>query len=169
MSIAELNGMPENEAFVSFERCCGSRVWATRMTASRPYADLPGVHQTAETTWWNLPEEAWLEAFTAHPRIGDVNSLREKFANTKKWASGEQSGVDSATGDVLQGLADGNAVYEEKYGYIFIVCASGKSAGEMLELLQARMNNGPEEELRIAAGEQMKITNLRIDKWLNED
>jgi 2-oxo-4-hydroxy-4-carboxy-5-ureidoimidazoline decarboxylase len=105
-----------------------------------------------------------LEAFTHHPKIGDAKSLAEKFATTKEWASNEQSGVNEASILTLNKLAEGNKAYEEKFGYIFIVCATGKSASEMLSLLESRITNTPEVEIEIAMREQNKITHLRIDK-----
>jgi 2-oxo-4-hydroxy-4-carboxy-5-ureidoimidazoline decarboxylase len=105
-----------------------------------------------------------LEAFEQHPKIGDINSLKKQYANTVAWASNEQAGVDAASDEVLQALAKGNDDYERKFGYIFIVCATGKSAGEMLELLQSRLTNDPESEIKIGAEEQNKITKLRLEK-----
>ena len=106
----------------------------------------------------------WREAFAHHPKIGDVESLRRKFASTSVWTAGEQSGVVGAEEAVLTALAEGNAAYEARFGYIFIVCATGKSAGEMLEILQTRLLSGPRTELRVAAEEQKKITRLRLEK-----
>jgi len=168
MTIDELNQLSAADAEVNFLRCCGSRVWAEKMSGLRPYAHLAAVHDAATTVWNNLPKADWLEAFTAHPRIGDVGSLREKFANTKAWASGEQSGVDDAAEEIIQGLAEGNRKYEAKFGFIFIVCATGKTAGEMHALLNARYPNDEPTEIRLAGAEQLKITHLRIDKWLQD-
>jgi 2-oxo-4-hydroxy-4-carboxy-5-ureidoimidazoline decarboxylase len=167
MRVDELNQLPSDEAVDHFLRCCGSRRWAERMAAGRPYEDVDQVHEAAGRIWNALSREDWMEAFTAHPRIGDVNSLRKKFENTRTWASGEQSGVNAADEAVIAGLADGNGRYEDKFGFIFIVCATGKSAREMLDLLLARLPNSRDEEIRNAGAEQLKITNLRIDKWLN--
>lgn len=168
MTIDELNRLSAEDAAEHFFRCCGCRAWASGMAGARPYRDLAGVHEKAESLWAMSSRADWLEAFTAHPRIGDVNSLRAKFANTKAWASGEQSGVDAAAEATLNALAAGNTEYEAKFGFIFIVCATGKSADQMLEILRGRLPNDAEREVRIAAGEQMKITHLRIDKWLQE-
>ncbi len=109
-----------------------------------------------------------LEAFSHHPRIGDVDSLRKKFATTADWATSEQSGAQAASEAVLRDLAQGNRDYEARFGHIFIVCATGKSAAEMLALLRARIDHAPDVELRIAAAEQEKIAHLRLDKLLNE-
>lgn len=165
--LTELNKLPAEEAEQHFLRCCGSRAWARAMAAGRPYHNVDAIHARSAEVWRGLAENDCLEAFTAHPKIGDVNSLRAKFANTKMWASGEQSGVQGADEVVLQGLAEGNAAYEKKFGFIFIVCATGKSAQEMLALLQARLPNTREQELVHAGAEQLKITSIRINKWLN--
>lgn len=122
--------------------------------------------EKAEEIWYECSEDDWKEAFAQHPKIGDVESLTEKFASTAQWASGEQSGVKAATAETIAALAEANRLYEEKFGYIFIVCATGKPAEEMLGLLQQRLNNEPADEIRIAAAEQNKITKLRIIKLL---
>jgi 2-oxo-4-hydroxy-4-carboxy-5-ureidoimidazoline decarboxylase len=166
MTIDELNRLSADEVEVLFLRCCGCSGWAKAMAAARPYRDLAAVHAQARCAFAALDEAGWLEAFTAHPRIGDVESLRRKYADTKAWASGEQSGVQGAQEAVIQGLARGNTAYEQKFGFIFIVCATGKSAAEMLALLEARLPNGRAEEVANAAREQEKITAIRIDKWL---
>jgi 2-oxo-4-hydroxy-4-carboxy-5-ureidoimidazoline decarboxylase len=122
--------------------------------------------QTAEEIWYSCKEDDWKEAFTHHPKIGDIDSLKEKFTSTAQWASGEQSGVNVAAQDILEALVTGNNMYEKKFGYIFIVCATGKSAKEMLDLLLARLRNDPQKEIQIAMGEQNKITKLRLEKLL---
>ena len=165
--LAELNNLPADEAEQHFLRCCGSHTWARSMAAARPYRDVDMIHKKSAEVWSSLAIEDRLEAFTAHPKIGDVNSLRAKYANTKAWASGEQSGVQAASEDVLQGLSAGNAEYEKKFGFIFIVCATGKSAAEMLALLRARLPNTREQEISNAGAEQLKITSIRINKWLS--
>jgi len=167
MTLDDLNRLSEGEAGEHFLRCCGSQEWARRMANARPYKSVDAVRAAAEHVWRNVSREAWMEAFTAHPRIGDVNSLRKKYENTRQWASGEQSGVNAAAEAVIQELADGNKAYEEKFGFIFIVCATGKSADEMLAILKTRLPNNREQEVQNAAGEQLKITRLRIDKWLD--
>lgn len=164
MNHQKLDALPEDEARVELTRCCGSSAWVQAMLAARPFGQEEAVFQKAEELWWSLPAEAWLEAFEHHPKIGDISTLRAKFQNTGDWAKNEQSGVQQASEEVLQGLAQGNMDYEEKFGYIFIVCATGKSAAEMLDLLQARLPNDPATELKLAAGEQMKITRLRLEK-----
>ena len=132
-----------------------------------PADDMIELLEDAEEEWNKCSEEDWKEAFSHHPKIGDTASLSKKFASTAQWASGEQSGVTAASKETIEALAESNRLYEEKFGYIFIVCATGKSAGEMLEMLQARLENNKEEEIQIAADEQNKITKLRIEKLLD--
>jgi 2-oxo-4-hydroxy-4-carboxy-5-ureidoimidazoline decarboxylase len=135
------------------------------MVSQRPYLSRAQLMGEAERQWWRLFRGDWLEAFEDHPRIGsDVEALRQRFASTSDWAEGEQAGVQVASDETLQRLAQGNKDYEERFGYIFIVCATGKTADEMLGLLSGRMQNPPEQELFIAAGEQARITRLRLEK-----
>jgi len=122
--------------------------------------------QMADNSWRSLKDDDYLEAFAGHPRIGDISSLREKYQDTRELAASEQSGVNSATETVLHQLAEGNRRYEATFGFIFIVCASGKSAAEMNDLLQKRLANSREQELTIAAEEQRKIFNIRLEKLL---
>lgn len=164
IDIAYLNGLSENEAHQALTKCCGAAAWVKQMLAKRPYTNSDSVHKLAGETWWTLSEKDWLEAFEHHPKIGDINSLRAKFDHTKDWASNEQSGVDNAHEEVIQRLANGNTQYETKFGYIFIVCATGKTAEEMLAILESRLPNTPEAEIKIAAEEQLKITLLRLQK-----
>ena len=135
------------------------------MLARRPFESDEAVLQAADDVWEELGREDYLEAFSHHPKIGaDIESLRKKFQSTAAWSSGEQAGVSMADEETLRGLAKGNIDYEARFGYIFIVCATGKSAGEMLALLRARLPNPPDRELAIAAGEQAKITRIRLEK-----
>ena len=131
-----------------------------------PADDMVELINDAEDQWYECTEADWLEAFTHHPKIGDVESLTKKFASTAWWASGEQSAVSNASQQTIEALAKGNEDYEKKFGFIFIVCATGKSAEEMLQLLQARLPNDKEEEIKIAMDEQNKITQLRVQKLL---
>ena len=162
--LGRLNAASPPEARADLLRCCGSTRWADRMAALRPFASPADLFEAAETVWEGLDRADRLEAYAAHPRIGDVDSLRAKFASTAAWASGEQAGVAEADEATLAALAGGNLAYEARFGHIFIVCATGKSAGEMLALLQARLANTPEAEAPIAAGEQAKITRIRLGK-----
>jgi 2-oxo-4-hydroxy-4-carboxy-5-ureidoimidazoline decarboxylase len=166
MTLPELNSLPKPALAEALRKCCGSSAWIENMLTIFPVADAETLKAEAKTKWYELCEAHWLEAFTHHPKIGDVNSLREKFASTAQWAEGEQGAVKEASQAVLEALATGNDEYERKFGYIFIVCATGKSADEMLALLQARLPNKPEDEILIAMAEQDKITRLRLEKLL---
>ncbi len=166
MTVTEFNFLPADEAGKLLFSCCGSSAWVQEMLARRPFENADNFMDAAEACWKNRSETDFLEAFSHHPKIGDISSLREKFASTAHFASGEQGSVSSASEEILLGLARGNADYEQRFGFIFIVCATGKSASEMLELLEKRLPNSREEELRIAAGEQAKITRIRLEKLL---
>lgn len=169
MTLEALNRLAEPEARAALERCCGSARWVDAMLAARPFADLEALHAAAGRAAEALGREDWLEAFAHHPRIGDVEALRSRFASTAAWAGAEQAGAAGAADATLRALADGNAAYEARFGYIFIVCATDKSADEMLALLRARLGNEPAAELAIAAGEQRRITRLRLEKLLAGD
>lgn len=169
MTLEALNRLPEPEAYAALERCCGSARWVRAMLAARPFADPAALHAAAERAAEALGREDWLEAFAHHPRIGDVESLRARFAATAAWAGAEQAGAAAASDATLRALADGNAAYEARFGYIFVVCATGKGADEMLALLRARLGNEPAAELAIAAGEQRRISRLRLEKLLAGD
>jgi len=127
------------------------------MFRRQPFADI---HREADEIWWSLASEDWLEAFAAHPKIGQKSAA--------KWTAQEQSGMSQAAASTAQEMDRLNIKYENKFGFIFIVCATGKSADEMLSILQTRINNSREEEIRIAAAEQAKITHLRLDKLLKQ-
>lgn len=164
-TLEALNTLPAEDAFKTLMRCCGSTRWAKAMAERRPFETVDMLHKVADIEWEVVGREDVLEAFTHHPRIGaDIAQLREKYASTASWSSGEQSAVSQAHEDILEALRDGNVAYEKRFGFIFIVCATGKSAEEMLEILNARMPNEPAQELAIAKGEQGKITHLRLEK-----
>lgn len=163
-AVGWLNGLSEAEAVRELERCCGSKSWATQMSRRRPFASPEAAHAAADEIWSRASETEVLEALRHHPQIGDVGNLREKFASTEKWASNEQSGVRQASEDVLHALHAGNVDYEARFGFIFVVYATGKSADQMLAILQGRLLNTREQELRNAAEEQRKITHNRLEK-----
>jgi len=166
MTISIVNNATERLARQHFLQCCTSDAWVNRMLESRPFSDARALFDYANRHWQNLTEEDYLQAFEGHPKIGNVDSLRAKYANTKKLAAGEQTQVNSASDDVLQQLAQGNTDYESKFGFIFIVCATGKSAQEMLDLLLERIKNDRGTELLNASEEQRKIFQLRLQKLL---
>ena len=151
-----------DEARRLLAQACGSSRWIDRMMARRPFGSRAALLATAQEEWDRLTENDWREAFTHHPKIGDRRALRERFPVTHALSAREQVGVDGASDAVLEALADGNRRYEERFGYIFIVCASGRTAAEMLAMLTARLGNDPTHELQIAAAEQAKITALRL-------
>jgi len=164
--LTSFNLLASPSAQIEFLRCCGSSRWAEEMASHRPFHNSAQLFAVAEEIWRRLSSEDWREAFSHHPKIGDMNSLRAKFAGAKGWAEGEQAGVQSASDEILQALAAGNEAYEKKFGYIFIVCATGKNAEEMLSLLRQRLPNDPAREIQIAVAEQAKITKIRLEKLL---
>lgn len=166
MSLAVFNGAATEEASHMLRQCCSCDAWIDTLLTMRPFADEAALHASADTVWAGLAEEDYLQAFDGHPKIGDVNSLKAKYADTKQLAAGEQSSVEQASDELIAQLAEGNRLYEEKFGFIFIVCATGKSAGEMLALLEARLPNSREQELGNAAEEQRKIFHIRLEKLL---
>lgn len=166
MQLTELNRLSSSSLKEELTRCCGSSAWVEKMASFFPFRNKEELFQKADEVWNGLTEKDWLEAFGHHPKIGDANSLKEKFAATAKWASGEQASVQQASQQTVEKLAYGNRQYEDKFGYIFIVCATGKSADEMLDILQSRLPNKPETEIRMAAAEQAKITRIRLEKLL---
>jgi 2-oxo-4-hydroxy-4-carboxy-5-ureidoimidazoline decarboxylase len=157
MTLDAVNALPTQLAAAEFARCCGSSRWAASMAAARPFDRLETMQKTADTVWASLGREDWLEAFGAHPKIGDARGA-------SAWSAAEQSGMQSADRVTALRLADFNARYERRFGYIFIVCATGKSPADMLEMIETRLSNDPREELAIAAAEQRKITRLRLAK-----
>ncbi|HRH70551.1 MAG TPA: 2-oxo-4-hydroxy-4-carboxy-5-ureidoimidazoline decarboxylase [Flavobacteriales bacterium] len=166
MTLDALNRLSEADATAAFTQCCSSPRWVERMVIDRPFESLSEMLEISDRIWEECDIDDYMEAFAGHPRIGDVESLATKYANTKTWAGGEQKGVEGADRAILERLAKGNADYEERFGHIFIVCATGKSAAEMLALLEARMSNDPEHEITVAAEEQNKITRIRLKKLL---
>ena len=166
MTLETINNLAPDMAEARFRDCCAAEPWIQGMLSGMPYADQEALIAQSRSLWPTLTEQDWLQAFEAHPKIGDVDSLRAKYASTKALASGEQSGASGAAEDILQRLKDGNDAYADKFGFIFIVCATGKSAQEMLDLLESRLPNSRAEELENAAREQAKITELRLEKLL---
>jgi OHCU decarboxylase len=164
--LTSLNSLSDTGAQQQFLKCCGSRLWAEQMAAARPFGSVANLHAAADRIWWSLDSEAWLEAFRSHPKIGGKKAAAPTAATAQKWSEDEQSGVRGSAQQTLDELAQSNQAYEEKFAYIFIVCASGKSSEEMLAILRERLENDPDDELRIAAAEQAQITKLRLDKLL---
>ncbi len=167
MTLTELNQLPQAELIHQFTHCCGASNWVHAMAHFQPFASIDLVHEICDTIWAELDDEDYLEAFTHHPMIGDLDALKKKFADTAEWAGQEQSGSNSASETTLRALQQANQDYLKKFGFIFIVCATGKSADQMLTLLLKRLDNEHLTELSIAAEEQNKITHLRLEKLLN--
>ncbi len=159
-----LNQCDESEALDSLRQCCGSQWWCERVAAARPFADRAAFDEVVAKVFADMPREAWLEAFASHPRIGDLESLSMKLAGNRQWSRGEQAGVLPADEKVIEQIRDGNEAYFRRFGFTFIVCATGKSANEMFAILTRRLKNDAETELSEAAAAQREITQLRIAK-----
>jgi len=160
VTIDDLNHLDPESAEAAFTRCCGSTAWARAMAAARPYASPEAMANAGDAIWRSLAPGDWLEAFAAHPKIGERS-------RDSSWSEREQSGMQSADDDVRRRLVSGNAEYASRFGYIFIVCATGKTAAEMLTALETRLSNDPAEELGVAQEEQRKITQLRLAKLVD--
>lgn len=147
-------------------KCCGSTRWAREMTDVRPFADVDRLFEEADGIWWSLSEQDWLEAFRAHPKIGEQKAAAAQSEQARNWSKQEQSGIERAAIETQAALAEENQEYEKRFGFIFIVCATGKSFDEMLAIMNSRLPNDPKTELPVAAEEQRKITRLRLEKLL---
>lgn len=168
MDYESLNALPPDEAQKEFLKCCGSVRWAQAMVQLRQYAStVEGLTRLGDAMWWSLEPDDWLEAFRSHPKIGEKKAAEAVSTQSQQWSGQEQSGMRDANVDTVDLLAQLNREYEERFGFIFIVCATGKSAGDMLALLRQRIQNAPDTELPIAAAEQAKITELRLKKLIN--
>jgi OHCU decarboxylase len=159
MTLSEFNHLSDEAAEAELHRVCGSRIWAREMARARPYASLPILIERGDVLWRSLRHEDWIEAITAHPRIGETQ-LRSR------WTSEEQSGVAGASEETIRGLIEGNRAYEERFGYVFLICATGKSADEMLSALRVRLKNDRSSEIRQAVDEQAKIARIRLEKLI---
>ena len=166
MTLVELNELSTENAEAEFLKCCGSRAWARTMTAARPFANTQEVFAKAGSACSTLTDDDWLEAFRAHPKIGEKKAAAAQTEQERNWSSQEQSAIATASAEAIHELAERNREYEAKFGFIFIVCASGKSTDEMLSIIESRMHHDPQTELRVAADEQRKITRLRLEKLL---
>jgi OHCU decarboxylase len=167
-ALQQLNALAPEQAKAEFLKCCGSQAWAKTMSEARPFIDVGALFYKADSSWWSLGEEDWLEAFRAHPKIGEQKAAVAQSEQARSWSAREQSGVQNAAAETKASLAAGNQEYEERFGFIFIVCATGKSSEEMLRTLNQRLQNDRGTELRAAAEEQRKITRLRLEKLLNQ-
>ena len=161
------NGAGSQEALDAMLACCGARRWAEAMTALRPMGSVFELSAAADRIWSTMAEADWMEAFACHPRIGERRAAHASQKSTA-WSRQEQSSAGKAEERVLAELAAGNALYEQRFGFTYIVCATGKSAEEMLAILNRRLANTREAELREAAEQQRQITQIRLGKWLVE-
>ena len=168
ITLAQFNDLPQKVATAQLLTCCTSSAWAHKLADARPFTNRDALLAKSDAVWHEVQtdETNLLEAFDGHPQIGNVASLKEKYRNTQSSASHEQSGANHATDEILEALAKGNQDYLDKFGFIFIVFATGKSAQQMLDLLLARLPNDRVTELANAAAEQNKITRLRLNKLL---
>jgi 2-oxo-4-hydroxy-4-carboxy-5-ureidoimidazoline decarboxylase len=159
-----LDALPDAEAAALLESCCGAAEWVRRMLARRPFGTREALFAAAEETWWSLAPSDWHEAFAHHPRIGERTAAAAQPPRARGWSADEQRGVSTSPESVRAALAAGNEEYERLFGHIYLVCAAGRNAEEMLALLRQRLSNDAKTELRVAAGEQAKITGLRLGK-----
>ena len=159
-----LNALSESRAREDLLKCCASSRWTRAMTAARPFAHDAAVLAAADRAWWALGPDDWLEAFAAHPRIGDRASADPRHAATRDWSRREQAGAATPDAGVRAALAAGNAEYERRFGHVFLIRAAGRSADEILAELRRRLGNDPDAELREAAAEQATITRLRLER-----
>ena len=166
MILKELNELGLAELEMKLEQCCAATNWYKGLAAKFPFETIEDLKEASNQIWIACSELDYLEAFHGHPKIGNVDSLAKKFQATKGWAGNEQELVEQASMDVIRALSKGNEAYEARFGFIFIVFATGKTAQQMLDLLLERLPNDREQELEIAAAEQHKITTLRIQKIL---
>jgi OHCU decarboxylase len=166
LTLAELNALPQERAMQELLACCGSRAWAHGVAAGRPYEDVDALLAASDRVWLALSPHDWLEAFAKHPRIGERPASAAPDTE-RRWSEGEQSRARDAAPAVLTDLAIVNAEYERRFGHVFLISASGKSADDMLRQARARLHNDPASELRIAAEEQRRITHLRLRKLLS--
>jgi len=161
------NELPFEEAAKQILSCCGSTAWARALAGRRPLTDEASLLAASSEIWGSASVDDWLEAFASHPRIGERKAPPAASAQSAAWSAQEQSTAASPGDDVSAALAVGNRQYERRFGRVFIICATGKSGPEILENLRRRLGNDPATELREAAEEQRKITNLRLKKWLS--
>ena len=166
MALDKINNADNEELYRIFEHCCCAPSWIKKMIHARPFANKAELIHTSEKAFSTLTEADYLTAFEGHPQIGNLETLAKKYANTSTTASHEQSGMSTAEKSVLKSMQSLNIEYLARFGFIFIVCASGKSAQEMLELIEGRINNDRQSELMIAGNEQAKITQIRLEQLL---
>jgi OHCU decarboxylase len=164
--LARWNSLQPEKAAEEILPCCGSKTWAREMATRRPILGEAALLAACDEVWKNLSDADWLEAFRSHPRIGDSHAPASAPPQSAAWSGEEQRKVGAATDDIKSALAEGNRAYERKFNRIFIVCAAGKSAPEILAILERRLRNDEATELLEAAEQQRQIAHLRLKKWL---
>ncbi|HET9729532.1 MAG TPA: 2-oxo-4-hydroxy-4-carboxy-5-ureidoimidazoline decarboxylase [Gemmatimonadaceae bacterium] len=169
LTVHELNTLPATRVAELLAACCGAPRWISSMVARRPFETLDDLLAAADDVWWSLDQHDWREAFARHPRIGEADTAPPGDERERRWASGEQASVATAQDAVRSALVEANRKYERRFGYIYIVCATGRTADEMLALARGRLHNSPKVELRVAAEEQRKITRLRLQKLMTDE
>jgi 2-oxo-4-hydroxy-4-carboxy-5-ureidoimidazoline decarboxylase len=166
LSLAQWNETDSESAISAMIACCGARKWANAMIAHRPIADEQELHEIADRAWETMNEADWMEAFETHPRIGEPKDSNP-FSQSSRWSQQEQSSVNTATETTLAQLAEANARYQERFGFTYVVCATGKSPEEMLSILNRRLSSDLSSEMREAAAQQRQIMHIRLRKWLD--
>ena len=169
LTLAQLDAMPDTEAAYKLAACCGSSKWVAAMVARRPYRTRDELLAVGDDVARSLGPEEWLEAFAYHPRIGERKSAATASSVAAAWSTSEQSASSTASIAVREALALANVEYEKRFGYIFIICANGRTASEILAELRKRIKNDPDAEMGIAASEQQRITRQRLEKLIPED
>jgi 2-oxo-4-hydroxy-4-carboxy-5-ureidoimidazoline decarboxylase len=160
------NLLPASRALNEILPCCGSQAWANEIVARRPLLDGASLLSASDDIWRSLSESDWLEAFRSHPRIGESKAVTDASPQSARWSEQEQSNVANARDSATTALAEGNRIYERKFKRIFIVCATGKSPEEILNILRRRLETDERTELQEAAEQQRLITQIRLRKWL---
>lgn len=162
LTLDDLNRMSADQAAPLLQSCCGAREWVSRMLDRRPFHQLDALLSTADHVWRSLSSADWLEAFSHHPRLGEQRAHAATTTMARDWSAAEQSRISDATQIARAALADANRAYEARFGYICIICATGKSVEDLLAITRSRLANTPAVELPVAAEEQRKITRLRL-------
>ena len=166
-ALTQWNSLSSEDAAKEILPCCGSKAWVARMAAQRPFPDVTTLLAASDKTWSNLTAADWMEAFRSHPRIGETGPSQSASLKSQTWSAQEQKNVAEANEDLKIAMAKANQEYEQRFGHIFIVCATGKSVPEILGILEHRLRNDENTERREAAEQQRQITRIRLTKWLS--
>jgi allantoicase len=167
LGVRRLDTLLPERAEAELRKCCGASRWVRAMVEARPFGSVSALLEAADRLWADTTEDDWREAFRSHPRIGESKAAAGQSATEKRWSTQEQRGASSASDAARAALAEVNRAYEARFGHIYLVCATGRTAEELLAIARERLGNEPADELRVAAAEQHKITRLRLDKLLD--